>query len=93
MVHKFVDPYLFNLYAKMMHKKETIQEHNYIELKKTIINNIHSRYVAFKLAELEVEVESVKRLKDLEYIILCNKGSYLVTLPNIPIPDAKIELM
>lgn len=93
MVHKFVHPYLLNKIAKMMQEKQQIQEQNYIELINARINPIHARYVAFKLAELGSEIQEIEFIKELVYKFLCNKGCYLVTLPQIPIPDAKIELI
>ena len=93
MVHKFVHPYLLNKIAKMMQEKQQIQEQNYIELTNAKINPIHARYVAFKLAELHAEIQEIEFIKELVYKFLCNKGCYLVTLPQIPIPDAKIELI
>jgi hypothetical protein len=76
-----------------MTKKEEIQEHNFDELMNTKINPIHSRYVAFKLAEIECIINVIEQINDKVLKLLCSKGTYLVTLPNIPIPDAKIELM
>lgn len=93
MVYKFVPPHLLNKIAKMMQEKQQIQEQNYIELINARINPIHARYVAFKLAELGSEIQEIESIKELVYKCLCNKGAYLVTLPEIPIPDAKIELI
>ena len=76
-----------------MTKKEEIQEHNFYELVNYDINHIHSRYLAFKLAELEAKINVIEKNNDNDLKILCDKGTFLVTLPNIPIPDAKIELM
>ena len=76
-----------------MTKKEQIQEHNYTELINSKINHIHSRYVAFKLADIQSEINEIEKIKDKVFKILCSKGTYLVTLPNIAIPDAKIELL
>ena len=76
-----------------MTKKEEIQEHNFKELIDSKINHIHSRYVAFKLAEIEALINSIEKINNNDLKILCSKGTFLVTLPNIPIPDAKIELM
>ncbi len=76
-----------------MTKKEEIQEHNFSELSNFGINHIQSRYVAFKLAEIEGIINVIEEINHNEFKILCTKGTFLVTLPNIPIPDAKIELM
>ena len=93
MVYKFVPPHLLNKIAKMMQEKQQIQEQNYIELINARINPIHARYVAFKLAELGSEIQEIESIKELVYKFICNKGAYFVTLPEIPIPDAKIELI
>ena len=93
MVHKFVHPYLLTKQAKMMQEKQQIQEQNYIALTNAEINPIHARYVAFKLAELDAEIQDIESIKEFVYKTVCNKGAYLVTLPQIPIPDAKIELI
>ena len=76
-----------------MTKKEEIQEHNFNQLIDFGINHIQSRYVAFKLADIESILNHIVEIDNNEYKMLCNKGTFLVTLPNIPIPDAKIELM
>ena len=93
MVYKFVPPHLLNKQAKMMQEKQQIQEQNYIVITNAGINPIHARYVAFKLAELGSEIQDIESIKELVYKITYNKGAYLVTLPQIPIPDAKIELI
>lgn len=76
-----------------MKEKEHIQELNYAELISFKINSIQARFVAFKLAEIDAEIETLEEVDKNLIKILCKKGAYLVTLPNIPIPDAKIELM
>lgn len=77
----------------MSTKKTIIQDINYTELIKANINKISSRYLAYKLAEIENEIEAIQKIEQLKLKIICNKGVFLVTLPDIPIPDAKIELM
>ncbi len=76
-----------------MSKKEQIQELNYMQLSNAKVNPIQARYIAFKLADLEAEIEDVEIKKEYILKIFSNKGTYLITLPNIPIPDAKIELI
>ena len=77
----------------MIDKKAIIQELNYKALTHSNINKIVARYLAFKFADMGVEIQEVKNINELEYKISCVNSCYKVTLPQIPIPDAKIELM
>jgi|TARA_B110001450_G_scaffold102261_1_gene96786 hypothetical protein len=76
-----------------MQEKEQIQDHNFNKLISAKINPIQARFVAFKLAELGAEIQILEEVRNNKFKINTNISVYLVTLPNIPIPDAKIELM
>lgn len=78
----------------MTKRKITIQNHIYKLLIDAKMNEISARFVAFKLVEKNIiSLSKIKMLHDKEFIIYTSIGKYLVVLPKIPIPDAKISLV
>lgn len=78
----------------MTKQKITIQNNIYKLLIDAEMNEISARFVAFKLVEKNItSLSKIKQIKNKEFLIYTSIGKYLVVLPKIPIPDAKISLV
>lgn len=74
-----------------MSKEVEIQNELYLKLIDANIQPITARYVAMRLQNMKSKkILEILEQKENEYIITTNFKKYIVTLPSLPITDAKI---
>tara|TARA_R110002051_G_scaffold201752_1_gene268557 strand:- start:191 stop:430 length:240 start_codon:yes stop_codon:yes gene_type:complete len=76
---------------------DLIQDILYQELHKKTQNPIQSRYVAYRLSDIE-QVTSIDEVRLIDadkrqYLVKTNKGSYKIELCDIDIPNTKIQYL
>lgn len=77
-----------------MTKDIEVQEQFYRQLTTSKIPPIIARYLAMRLQELKVKkIVSSTAKNENQFIITTDINKYLVSLPSLPIPDAKIKVL